>query len=228
MTLKDHWLSLLQDIVSRKTVDTVTVVAVTKEVDLEMTEAAIRLGIMDLGENRVAVARQKIETLRLQYPRIRWHFIGHIQRRQVAEIVTLFDVIQSVDRSEVLEKICSEAKIQKKQLSILLQVNVSQEPQKQGFSINDVEAIVCRFVNHPAIQINGLMMMAPLVAADQTEPYFNKLHVLHQELQRKYAIGSVLSMGMSNDYQVALRNGATMLRLGTILFQKTKEGENNE
>jgi len=211
---------------SFKSAAEVILVAVTKQVDISKTEEVILAGIKDIGENRVEPAKAKIDMLRAKYPSVSWHFIGHLQRKKVKQVVELFDLIHSVDREELIEKIIKEASEQNKKQRILLQVNIAKEEQKQGFEADEIENIVKLYQNNEYIIIDGLMMMAPLIDSKETAPYFRELKKLHESLITKgYKIGQVLSMGMSNDYIEAVKAGSTMVRLGTVLFNPLPKGE---
>jgi PLP dependent protein len=220
MLIKENVETVLAIINSLKVVNDVTLVAVTKQVDTNKTEEVIKSGILDIGENRLHVAEPKITELKVKYPEVRWHFIGHLQRKKVRRVVELFDLIQSVDREELLEKIINEAKRINKKQKILLQVNVALEGQKQGFELEEIEEVVAKYSGVDSIQIEGLMMMAPFIEAKETKAYFKQLKNKFDFFQKEGLLkGNILSMGMSNDFEEAVRAGSSMVRIGTRLFQ---------
>lgn len=187
-------------------------IAVTKSVGIEEAEVLTQLGVTDLGENRVDVARAKVEALG-QGPI--WHMIGNIQRRKVREVVELFSTVDAVDRmklGEELEKRCSEAE---KVMPIRVEVNVSGEESKHGFRADELSEALNRLRELPHLRVEGLMTMAPHTDDLETcRPIFSTL----RELAEEHGV-SELSMGMSNDYAIAIEEGATEVRIGTALYK---------
>ncbi|MCH8204421.1 MAG: YggS family pyridoxal phosphate-dependent enzyme [Candidatus Hydrogenedentes bacterium] len=190
----------------------VKLIPVTKSVGEEEARILVGLGYTDLGENRIETARPKIDALG---PGVRWHMIGHVQRRKAREVARLFDRVDSVDRlqlAEALEKHCAEAG---KTLDVLLQVNVSGEESKGGFtqaSIRDAIEVVRAL---PHLRVQGLMTMAPIVDdPEEARPLFARL----RELAKGLGLAE-LSMGMTNDFEVAIEEGATEVRIGTAIFK---------
>jgi pyridoxal phosphate enzyme (YggS family) len=212
----------------------VTLVAVSKTFPAEAVLEAYRLGLRDFGENRVQEAGEKILNLKslvsnLQPPTsdLRWHLIGHLQSRRAREAADLFDVIQSVDSvklADKLNRLCMEAG---RVMPILLECNVSGEASKYGFPLStaaerarwwaDVEAIL----KMPRVCVEGLMTVAPLVAdPNETRPFFRALRQLRDDLAAHFpqADWRHLSMGMTDDFEVAIEEGATMIRVGRAIF----------
>lgn len=201
----------------------VTLVAVSKTVDAARVIRAYELGIRDFGENWVQEAAEKV-------PRIEalstWHFIGHLQTNKARKAVELFDIIHSVDSLRIARAIGKAAASLGKEMRVLLEVNVSGEFSKYGFNSEDVSAAVGDMIRVPAICIQGLMTMAPVVShPDEARPYFVKLRQLRDRLQVEYPeiAWQHLSMGMTDDFEVAIEEGATMVRIGRAIFgERTK------
>lgn len=204
----------------------ITLVAVSKTFPVELIVEAYNAGARDIGENRVEEANEKIPAVNetLGSGKIHWHLIGHLQRRKARDAVALFDVIQSVDTLRLAETLNRSAGEQNKQTPILLQVNVGNDPNKFGFDLDtrkmflkDVEKVVAL----PNVQVEGLMTIGPLVAtAEQARPFFRDLRILRDELTQKFsrAHWRELSMGMTDDYAVAIEEGATIVRIGRAIF----------
>jgi len=197
------------------------IIAVTKYYDREAILDAYSAGLRDFGESRVNDAIEKIESLPNEIRKESFfHFIGHLQTNKVEKVVKYFDYIQSVD-SLRLAKIISEsaAKINKIQ-NVLIQVNISGEVQKFGFEEKELENCIDELVKLEGIKLNGLMCMAPFGADnDELDKVFSKAQsLLNQYSSKGYLKAQELSMGMSDDYERAVKNGATMIRIGRLLF----------
>ena len=193
----------------------VTLVAVTKTVPLARIREAIAAGLSVLGENRVQEALPKIE--QLGGAGLEWHLIGHLQRNKVRFIDGAFTMVQSVDSIGLVEAL--DRRIQAP-LQVLLEVNVAEEAQKTGALPSDAEAIVRATAASSRLRLRGLMTIAPQSAnPEDVRPVFRRLARLRTELADRLEIAlPVLSMGMTDDYGVAVEEGATMLRLGRALF----------
>ena len=195
-------------------------VAATKSVGVDQIREGIASGLAILGENRLQEALPKIEALRGQP--ILWHFIGHLQRRKVRSVVGVFDLIHSLDSFELAEEINRRAQETGLKQAVLLEVNLEGEPSKSGFRPDDLEGLLPRLGALPHVVVQGLMAIPPPVdEPEQARPYFRRLRELSVGLSGR-GIPTVslkeLSMGMSNDYLVAIEEGATMVRVGTALF----------
>ena len=188
----------------------VTLVAVTKGVAVETVREAVGLGVRDLGENRVQEARAKHAAL--DSVKIRWHLIGHLQRNKAKDAIRMFDVVHSVDSSALVEELDRRAD---KQIETFIQVNVSGETTKFGCAPDEAPALA-QAVNACAhLRLKGLMTIAPF--ADDPEharPHFRRLRELRDNLQSSLQ----LSMGMSHDFEVAIEEGADVIRVGTAIF----------
>lgn len=199
--------------------DAITIVAVSKTVERPVVDAAARLGMRHFGENRVQDATRKFaEAL---HEECRLHLIGHLQSNKAKRAVALFDVIESVDRLSLIEAIETEAARQGKRMPVLLQVNVAGEAQKSGCALEEVSDLVGRLAASTWLEPRGLMTMAPLVDdPEEVRPVFAGLRILRDSLQREFPSLTLdtLSMGMSNDYTVAIGEGATSVRIGRAIF----------
>ena len=189
----------------------ITLVAVTKEVGISAIRAAFDCGLRDFGENRVQEAEDKIGQLSDLKPDVTWHMVGHLQSNKAKTAVELFDIIHSVDSVKLAEILSRRAE---KTLPVLLQVNVSGEATKSGFAVNEIAVVVEEIRQLPNLRLVGLMTIGPLVAElEEVRPVFRKLRELRDSLGLEH-----LSMGMTDDFEVAIEEGATMLRIGRAIF----------
>ncbi|MEW6618663.1 MAG: YggS family pyridoxal phosphate-dependent enzyme [bacterium] len=201
----------------------IELVAVTKSAGVNQIIEAINSGITNIGENRIQEAKGKFDQLKKM--EIKWHMIGHLQRNKVKEAIKIFDMIQSVDRLELAKEIEEQAGQINKIMDVLIEVNVSNEETKFGVSPVATLELIQEIAKLNNIRIKGLMTIAPLVLnPEDTRPYFRALvnlrdEIVHQQIENvemKY-----LSMGMSNDFEVALEEGANMIRIGRAIFCKS-------
>lgn len=203
-------------------VDGVTLVAVTKTVSAKETDMLIELGVTDIGENRVLEAASKFE--QMEQMNCRKHFIGHLQRNKARDAAAAFDVFHSVDSLRLAQELQKEAARSGKQLPILLQVNVAGEEQKHGFEPEAIAAALEVLRECENLLIEGLMTMAPFVMrAEEARPVFAGLRKLRDGLTGTYPNLMHLSMGMTQDFEVAIEEGATMVRVGSALFEGMPE-----
>lgn len=199
----------------------VTLVAVTKTVEVDRIAAALDAGITDVAESRIQEAALKFSALGTRLSGVRKHLIGNVQTNKAKRAVELFDLIQSIDRVHLAEVINICAGEQGKTQDCLLEIKVSEEATKQGIdpqSIDDVYADVLKLKN---VRICGLMAMAPFFDdSELSRPFFKKARGIFDRTRQKFPNPdfAVLSMGMSNDYRVAVEEGSTMVRIGTALF----------
>jgi PLP dependent protein len=198
----------------------VTIVAVTKTVDRKTIDAAYALGLRHFGENRVQDARRKLaEPLPAGTV---LHLIGQLQSNKAKPAVAMFDIIESIDRISLIDALEKEAERRGEPVSVLLQVNIAREPQKAGCMPEAASELMERLVRSPWLRPRGLMTMAPLVPdAEETRPIFSGLRALRDALQQKHPAVDLgtLSMGMSDDFRVAIEEGATSVRLGRAIFE---------
>ena len=197
----------------------VTLIAVSKTKPAETLQEAYDLGVRVFGENKVQEMADKYEVLPKD---IRWHLIGHLQRNKVKYIIDKAVLIHSVDSLRLAQTIEKEAKKHNLTAHILIEVNVAREESKFGIFPEDLEALVDEIAKLPHIQVDGLMTIAPFVPdPEENRPVFRELRKLSVDISAKKVDNvnmSVLSMGMTNDYQVAIEEGATMVRVGTGIF----------
>jgi len=214
-----------------RSVDDVKLVAVSKTKPIEDVLAAAKVGIRDFGENRIEEASEKIPAVNnILDQTVVWHMIGHIQSRKARDVVPLFASVHSVDSLKIARKLSSLASEEGKPLNVFAEVNVSGEPQKYGFEASNwqtdaqqfdmLQQTISQIAQLPGLKLVGLMTMAPFVSdAERTRPVFASMAALRSQLASKLAINLPhLSMGMTNDYTVAIEEGATMVRVGTAIF----------
>jgi len=197
----------------------VTLIAVSKTKPVPMLEEAYAAGTRDFGENKV----QEILAKKPELPQdIRWHMIGHLQRNKVSQVIGNAVMIHSVDSLRLARQIEAEAAKKKVDVDILLEVNVAREESKYGFMLEEVEDAVMAIKDFPHVHIKGLMTIAPFVDnPEENRGIFKKLFEFAVDIGRKNIDNvtmGVLSMGMTGDYEVAVEEGATMVRVGTGIF----------
>ncbi len=200
-------------------VDKVTLVGVTKNQPLDAIEKAVNLGLSIVGENRVQEGRDKISQYRGSP--VDWHLIGHLQMNKVKQAVTLFSLIHSVDTEKVLAAIDKEAGKAGKVQEILLQINIAEEASKSGMPIEKYPHIRDMAKTLPHVKVRGLMCMAPFYEnPEEARPIFKIAYALYDDMKRYFPEGQIayLSMGMSHDFEVAIEEGANLLRIGTEIF----------
>jgi len=196
---------------SRRSPQEITMVAVTKGFEASSIRAAFELGITNFGENRVQEAEGKIKQLTELRSAVTWHMVGHLQSNKARPAVELFDIIHSVD-SVKLANILNG--LTGKQLPVLLEVNVSGEPTKEGFSDDEIMGAAKEIRQLKNLKLLGLMTVAPWVSEpEEARPVFRKLRELRDALGLEH-----LSMGMTDDFEVAIEEGATILRIGRAIF----------
>lgn len=200
----------------------IILVAVTKTVEPERIMAAAELGIEHFGENRVQEALEKIPRINFLLKRpVTWHMVGHLQTNKVPKAIRLFDFIHSVDSVRLALELSKRASAQGKTIPILLEVNVSGEATKFGFPPEEMEKAVPEILVLPGLSLQGLMTIAPIVKdPEEARPYFTRLRELRDKLAEKFPQASWkhLSMGMTDDFEVAVEEGATMVRIGRAIF----------
>jgi pyridoxal phosphate enzyme (YggS family) len=191
--------------------DAVTLIAVSKTRSVPDIEAAHLGGVRDFGENRVQEALPKIDALREHATDATWHLIGNLQRNKVGAAISRFDILHTVDSERLAEAISGRAEAP---IRVLIEVNVAGEASKHGVAPEDVSALAGRMARMPNIELLGLMTVAP--RADDPEdirPVFRKLREIRDGLGLRE-----LSMGMTDDFEVAIEEGATMVRVGRAIF----------
>jgi len=202
--------------------DTVRLVAVTKGVDPERVRQALALGVQDFGENRIQEALPKIAALG---PGPRWHLVGHLQRNKVRRAVDAFALIHTVDALPLGDELARRAQAAGREVPVLLQVNAAGEPQKHGFAPDAALPAARRIAALPGIRLRGLMTIAPLVDdPGVVRPVFRRLRELGAALRADVPGADELSMGMSDDFEVAIEEGATVVRVGRAIFGGRRTG----
>jgi len=198
--------------------DQINVIAVTKYVDVATTEALVKTGIQHIGENRVDKFLEKYQALK-EYD-LTWHLIGSLQRRKVKDVINLVDYFHALDSVKLAQEIQKRAE---HPIKCFLQVNISGEESKHGFVPDELDDVLAEIAQLDKIEIVGLMTMAPFEASqEELQDIFSKTHQLQKQLEKKQLKNmpfSELSMGMSRDFEVAIANGATYVRIGTSFFK---------
>ena len=196
----------------------VTLIAVSKTKPVPMLQEIYDENIRDFGENKVQELCDKFEHIKSP---VHWHMIGHLQTNKVKYIVDKVSMIHSVNKLSLAEEINKKMEALGKKMPVLIEVNVSGEESKEGYEVLEAEKDLPKLLNLKNISICGLMTMAPFTEdIEEQRRVFQKLRTLKEDWNEKYFQGSLteLSMGMSNDYKIALQEGATMIRLGRKIF----------
>jgi len=200
--------------------DSVRLVAVSKTIAADIVKEAIEAGVTILGENYVQEARDKFKAL-AQYP-VSWHFIGHLQSNKARHAVRLFDLIHSVDSLKLAHELDKQAGKLEKIQQILVQVNISAEDTKSGISTDEAPRLIAEISRLKNLAVKGLMTMPPYFYQPQkVQPFFAALRELRDQISEQ-SLPNVsldeLSMGMTGDFEVAIKEGATLVRIGTAIF----------
>src|SRR5208337_1862760 len=201
--------------------DGVKLIAVTKTVEIEKIKEAVDIGLRIFGENRVQEAQKKIPALKsdVSDSGIEWHLIGHLQKNKAKYAVPLFDLIHTIDSVELAEEINRQAEKIDKIQKVLVQVKLSGEETKHGVSEEGLVPLLKRVKGMNNLNLKGLMAIPPFFEdPEKTRPYFRRLRELIETAEKAGCNLTELSMGMSNDFEVAIEEGATMVRIGTALF----------
>jgi pyridoxal phosphate enzyme (YggS family) len=212
----------------------VTLIAVTKTAAPEQIREIIQLGITDLGESRVQVLIQRAGQINEFYqrravhgsdpaaPKLRWHMIGHLQRNKVKAVLPVVSVIHSIDSLRLAEELETQCAKLERKVPVMLQVNASEEAQKFGVAVGAAVHLAEQIDSMPHLQLIGLMTMAPLGAEEkEIRTCFSRTREIFDEMKWHKIGGTALrhlSMGMTNDFELAIAEGATMVRIGTLLF----------
>lgn len=193
----------------------VTLITVSKQHPKQRIDEAYQYGCRIFGENKVQELKEKYD------PKYEWHMIGHLQRNKVKDVVGLVSMIQSVDSLALVKEIEKQCDKRDICMPILIEVNISQEENKYGILLSEVESFVEQCLSFPHIKLQGLMCVGPL-SDDQSviKACFEQMHQCFLSLQKRYGsdVFRYLSMGMSDDYEIALQCGSNMLRLGSLIM----------
>jgi pyridoxal phosphate enzyme (YggS family) len=207
---KDIISSINRKIEEQKIHFTPKVIAVSKTFKLEKILPLIEYGHLDYGENKVQEALEKWSEIKLKKQNIKLHLIGRLQTNKVKYAIKIFDYIHSVDSKKLAQKIAEEQNKQNKKLKLFIQVNIGDEDQKSGISVNQIEDLII-FSKKLNLNIIGLMCIPP--ADEEPDEYFKKIKMLNKKFNL-----SEISMGMSSDYLKAVENSSTYLRIGSSIF----------
>jgi pyridoxal phosphate enzyme (YggS family) len=203
----------------------VRLVAVTKTVSADMVRRAVEAGLREFGENRVQEAKNKVLDLASLVPdsRITWHLVGHLQKNKAKTAVGMFDLIHSVDSVEIAGALNEHAGRTDRMQSILVQVKLAPEETKHGIEKKDLFRCLDRLAGMKNLKIEGLMTIPPFFDdPEMSRPYFGQLRDMREEAENRGFMMKELSMGMTNDFEVAIEEGATIVRIGTAIFGERK------
>ncbi len=195
----------------------ITLVAVSKTAGLEEIREAYDLGLRHFGENRLQEAMDKIPRCP---PDITWHFIGHLQTNKAKGVLEGFSLIHSLDRYRLAKRLSSLAAAAERTVRVLVQINIAGEAAKFGLPPGETEGFIRDIGALPGLEVVGLMAMAPFAPdPEESRPYFRDMKAIFDSLQQVPGVNlEILSMGMSGDFTVAVEEGATMLRIGSLIF----------
>jgi len=199
--------------------ESIHLVAVSKTIPANRVREAIEAGVTTLGESYVQETRNKFNVLGT-YP-VSWHFIGHLQSNKAKYAVRLFDLIHSVDTLKLAGELNKQAKKVNKFQDVLIQINISKEPSKSGSDIENAANLIKDIVLFENLSVKGFMAMPPFFNnPEKARPYFIALRNLRDQIQKAFpgVILNELSMGMTGDFEVAIEEGATLVRIGTAIF----------
>jgi pyridoxal phosphate enzyme (YggS family) len=197
---------------------TIRLLAVSKTFPASVVDRAARAGQRSFGENRIQEAISKIPAVETEG--LEWHLVGHLQSNKARKAVEIFDVIETIDSLKIARRISRCCEELKKEIEVLIQVNIGGERQKSGFAPSEVMAAVKEVEKLPVLRLTGLMTIPPLASEpEESRPFFKRMSSLLEEINAGQSVHlTELSMGMSGDYLVAIEEGATIVRLGTSIF----------
>lgn len=206
--------------VSGRSIQDIDLIVVTKTWTSEIIALVIENGVRALGENRIQEAVPKIEQLNRKYDDLIWHMIGHLQSNKAGPAVANFSFIQSIDSVKIARRVSDIANRTQKKIDVLIEVNISGEAAKFGFSPAEIMPAADEIAELPGLNLRGLMTVGPLTP-DKTKirAAFAKMKSLYDDLKKRFPdTVDALSMGMSDDYEIAIEEGSTMVRLGRAIF----------
>ena len=222
LKIQQNYKKILEDIEKYSPYpEKVKILFVSKYLNIEEHKALIEMGYDYFGENRAQLYRDKLnEFSGEKYKSIKWDFIGRLQKNKIKYIINSVNLIHSIDSYELLEEINKKAIENNRIINGLIEINVSKEESKTGVYIEDFKKNSEKYFSMSNVKIIGFMTMAPFEASEaEINSYFSNMRDLKEEYQKKYDYITTLSMGMSNDYVEALKNGTTIIRIGSKLFK---------
>ena len=222
LKIRQNYKKILEDIEKYSPYpEKVKILFVSKYLNIEEHKALIEMGYDYFGENRAQLYRDKLnEFSGEKYKNIKWDFIGRLQKNKIKYIINSVNLIHSIDSYELLEEINKKAIENNRIINGLIEINVSKEESKTGVYIEDFKNNSEKYFSMSNVKIIGFMTMAPFEASEaEINSYFSNMRDLKEEYQKKYDYITTLSMGMSNDYVEALKNGTTIIRIGSKLFK---------
>ena len=222
LKIQQNYKKILEDIEKYSPYpEKVKILFVSKYLNIEEHKALIEMGYDYFGENRAQLYRDKLnEFSGEKYKNIKWDFIGRLQKNKIKYIINSVNLIHSIDSYELLEEINKKAIENNRIINGLIEINVSKEESKTGVYIEDFKNNSEKYFSMSNVKIIGFMTMAPFEASEaEINSYFSNMRDLKEEYQKKYDYVTTLSMGMSNDYVEALKNGTTIIRIGSKLFK---------
>jgi len=222
LKIQQNYKKILEDIEKYSPYpEKVKILFVSKYLNIEEHKALIEMGYDYFGENRAQLYRDKLnEFSGEKYKNIKWDFIGRLQKNKIKYIINSVNLIHSIDSYELLEEINKKAIENNRIINGLIEINVSKEESKTGVYIEDFKKNSEKYFSMSNVKIIGFMTMAPFDASEaEINSYFSNMRDLKEEYQKKYDYITTLSMGMSNDYVEALKNGTTIIRIGSKLFK---------
>ena len=222
LKIQQNYKKILEDIEKYSPYpEKVKILFVSKYLNVEEHKALIEMGYDYFGENRAQLYRDKLnEFSGKKYKSIKWDFIGRLQKNKIKYIINSVNLIHSIDSYELLEEINKKAIENNRIINGLIEINVSKEESKTGVYIEDFKNNSEKYFSMSNVKIIGFMTMAPFEASEaEINSYFSNMRDLKEEYQKKYDYITTLSMGMSNDYVEALKNGTTIIRIGSKLFK---------
>ncbi|BBM41481.1 alanine racemase [Leptotrichia shahii] len=222
LKIQQNYKKILEDIEKYSPYpEKVKILFVSKYFNVEEHKALIEMGYDYFGENRAQLYRDKLnEFSGEKYKNIKWDFIGRLQKNKIKYIINSVNLIHSIDSYELLEEINKKAIENNRIINGLIEINVSKEESKTGVYIEDFKKNSEKYFSMSNVKIIGFMTMAPFEASEaEINSYFSNMRDLKEEYQKKYDYITTLSMGMSNDYVEALKNGTTIIRIGSKLFK---------
>ena len=222
LKIQQNYKKILEDIEKYSPYpEKVKILFVSKYLNIEEHKALIEMGYDYFGENRAQLYRDKLnEFSGEKYKNIKWDFIGRLQKNKIKYIINSVNLIHSIDSYELLEEINKKAIENNRIINGLIEINVSKEESKTGVYIEDFKKNSEKYFSMSNVKIIGFMTMAPFEASEaEINSYFSNMRDLKEEYQKRYDYITTLSMGMSNDYVEALKNGTTIIRIGSKLFK---------